>query len=135
MSSQSLYSKAAATTQSKPSLGISRDIDLFARHWAWLSDQPRDINASLRLLVEQASRDLQGKYRAQKLKEECYFLMRDLAGDSPFFEDASRALFLNDLQLLTELVSKWPSDSANKLIALATEACSADSAAANTRGV
>jgi hypothetical protein len=100
-----------------------QDIALFIRHWAWLSDQPRSIDATLRLLVEDARRDTHGKYRAQNLKEECYFLMRDMAGDSPFFEDASRALFSDNVLLLKELVAKWPPEVANRVVALATEAC------------
>lgn len=114
------------------SLRISRDIALFERHWAWLSDQPRSISATLRLLVEDASRDLDGKYRSQKLKEECYFLMRDMAGDSPSFEDATRAFFAGDLQVLKELIAEWPSEVARKIIAHATEACTGDTIASAT---
>lgn len=128
MSSQFPCPSAPATTQGKASLRISRDVALFERHWAWLSDQPRSVSATLRLLVEDASRDPQGKYRARKLKEQCYFLMRDMAGDSPFFEDASRALFSDDIKLLKELVENWPSEVANKVIAQATEACIGHSA-------
>jgi hypothetical protein len=112
---------------------ISRDIALFERHWAWLSEQPRGTNATLRLLVEDASRDLDGKYRLQRLKEECYFMMRDMAGDSPSFEDASRALFSGNLQLLKELTTKWPSKVADKIIAHATEACTEHTATSQTK--
>jgi hypothetical protein len=133
MSNQSSHSRATTTSQRETPSRIGRDIALFARHWAWLSDQPRSTNATLRLLVEDASRDVQGKYRAQNLKEECYFFMRDMAGDRPFFEDASRALFSNSLHLLKELVAKWPSEVANRVIELATEACTGGAAAPNTR--
>lgn len=119
--------------QRKTSLKTSRDIALFERHWAWLSDQPRGISATLRLVVEDASRDRHGKYRAQKLREECYFLMRDMAGDRPFFEDASRALFSGDLQLLKEVISKWPSEVASKVMAQATEACIGHTSTSDSR--
>ncbi|HCW16590.1 DUF2239 family protein [Achromobacter sp.] len=119
--------------QRKTSMKTSRDIALFERHWAWLSDQPRGISATLHLLVEDASRDRHGKYRAQKLKEDCYFLMRDTAGDRPSFEDASRALFSGDLQSLKELVANWPSEVASKVIAQATEACIGHTSTSDSR--
>lgn len=133
MSSQPLCASAAAATARKISLRSSRDIALFERHWAWLSGQPRGINATLRLLVEDASRDPYGKYRAQQLKEECYFLMRDMVGDRPFFEEASRALFSGDLQVLKELAATWPAEVADKIITQATQACAAHASTIHAR--
>lgn len=133
MTSQAVHAGAPSTTQGKISPGISRNVTLVERHWAWLHDQPRSINATLRQLVEEASRDLNGKYRSQKLKEECYFLMRDMAGDRPLFEEASRALFSDELQMLKELISKWPMEVADKVIAQATEACAGRATISKTK--
>jgi hypothetical protein len=135
MKKQSPCSNVGNTTEQKTAFYSRRNVALFPRHWLWLSAQPRSVNATLRLLVENASRDTQGKYRAQRLKEECYFCMRDLAGDSPHFEDASRALFSNDIHLLKKISEKWPSEVADKVISLATEACDGDAASANIGGI
>lgn len=135
MANPSVCSTAKTATEAKTPKAISREIALFARHWAWISAQPRSANATLRLLVEQASRDVRGEYRAKKLKEECYFLMRDMAGDNPCFEEASRALFSNNLQQLTELIANWPVETANRVIALAAEACRIEATTTDTRSL
>lgn len=106
-----------------PSALVRRDIALFARDWTWLSHQPRGINASVCSLIDEASRDVEGRYRAQNVKEACYFFMRDMAGDSPLFEEACRALFSNNVSVLKQLVAQWPAQVANRVIALATDAC------------
>lgn len=127
MSGQIACASATAATRRR------RDIALLERHWAWLSDQSRSTSATLRLLVEEASRDPYGKYQAQKRKEACYFLMRDQAGDRPLFEEACRALFSDDLQALQALVAQWPSALANQVMALATEACAGHAPIADAR--
>lgn len=87
-----------------------RNVRLLPRHWAWLEAQSRSPSASLRLLVEEASKDRDGRYRATRIKETCYLYMRDQAGDSPHFEDAVRALFANDAAELQQRISSWPLD-------------------------
>lgn len=87
-----------------------RSIRLLPRHWAWLEAQPRSVSASLRLLVEQARPDKDGRYSAAKAKEACYFYMRDMAGDRPCFEEAVRALFANDVGRLQQQIALWPID-------------------------
>lgn len=87
-----------------------RNVRLLPRHWAWLETQPRSPSASLRLLVEEASKDKDGRYRATAIKEACYLYMRDQAGDRPHFEDAVRALFANNVTELHLRMSSWPLD-------------------------
>jgi hypothetical protein len=97
-------------THATPIRHTSRSIRLLDRHWAWLDAQPAGAAASLRRLVEAASRDADGRYRRAAAREACYFLMRDAAGDRPHFEEAARALFADDRQRLRELVADWPED-------------------------
>ena len=87
-----------------------RQIHLFDRHWAWLDAQPLGADATLRRLVERASRDIDGHYRKAAAKETCYFYMRDAAGDRPQFEDAARALFADDRAQLRRCMASWPDD-------------------------
>ena len=85
-----------------------RNVRLLPRHWAWLEAQPRGVDASLRMLVQSASRDTDGRYRAARIKDECYWYMRDMAGDRPHFEDAVRALFADDAASLQRHTASWP---------------------------
>jgi hypothetical protein len=91
-----------------PARHDERMIRLLPRHWAWLEAQPRGVHASLRLLVEMASRDTDGRFRAVRIKEECYLYMRDMAGDRPHFEEAVRAMFANDFDGLQQHMVSWP---------------------------
>lgn len=88
----------------------SRPIHLLDRHWAWLDAQPSSAGATLRRLVERASRDLDGHYRTAAAKEACYFHMRDTAGDRPQFEEAARALFADDRAQLRRCMASWPDE-------------------------
>lgn len=87
-----------------------RNVRLLPRHWAWLEKQSRSPSASLRLLVEEASKDKDGRYRAARIREACYLYMRDHAGDRPHFEEAVRAFFANDMTELHLRISSWPLD-------------------------
>lgn len=85
------------TSRNSPSSRLaSRDVSLFPRHWAWLSTQPRSASATLRRLVDEARQDRDGHFEIEAARERCYFLMRDLAGDAPGFEDACRALYAGE---------------------------------------
>ncbi|MDR3443642.1 MULTISPECIES: DUF2239 family protein [unclassified Dyella] len=95
-----------------------RNVRLLPRHWAWLEAQPRGVHASLRLLVEMASRDMDGHFRAVRIKEECYLYMRDMAGDRPHFEEAVRAMFANDTDGLQQQMTSWPTPVRTHITAL-----------------
>ena len=95
-----------------------RNIQLFDRHWAWLDTQPIGAQATLRRLVERASRDTDGHYRQAAAKEACYFYMRDAGGDRPQFEEAARALFADDRQRLRQCVASWPDDVRSRIDAM-----------------
>ncbi len=86
----------------------ARDVRLLSRHWAWLDAQPKSASAVLRAVVEDACRDKDGRHRAARAKEACYYYMRDMAGDRPQFEEAVRALFANDEPELLRRIASWP---------------------------
>ena len=85
-----------------------RQVSLLPRHWAWLSTQPRSTSATLRRLVDEARKDRDGRFEIDATRERCYFLMRDLAGDGPGFEEASRALYAGDSARFAEILAGWP---------------------------
>jgi len=132
MAAQSLSGTAPAL-QPQTGATLSRHVALLPRHWQWLSEQPCGVNAALRRLVQEARRDVQGRYRARQLKEDCYFLMRDMAGDGPLFEEASRALFADDMARFHALVRRWPAHVADAVLALAAQAASATNPPARGR--
>jgi len=95
-----------------------REIILLPRHWSWLDQQPRSASATLRLMVEQARRDTDGRFAAQAAKEQCYLFMRDMAGDRPHFEEACRALFAGDDIRFEELIASWPMEIRQQILIL-----------------
>lgn len=96
-----------------------QEVSLLPRHWEWLGGQPRSASATLRLLVERARRDESGEYAAQDAKDRCYFYMRDKAGDLPYFEEASRALFAGNAALFDATLAHWPGEIQEEARALA----------------
>lgn len=105
------------SSQTAPAQG--REIILLPRHWSWLDQQPRSASATLRLMVEQARRDVDGRFAAQAAKEQCYLFMRDMAGDRPYFEDACRALFADDDVRFEALIASWPMEIRQQIHTLA----------------
>ena len=96
-----------------------RQVSLPLRQWAWLSAQPRRASATLRRLVDEARQDRDGRFEREAARERCYFLMRDLAGDSQGFEDACRALYAGELARFAAILSGWPEDVRHPIEALA----------------
>jgi uncharacterized protein len=98
----------------RPKLGvIPREVTLLPRHWEWLANQPGGASVALRKLVEEASRDRQGRDRRRRAQEATYRFLSAMAGDRPHFEEATRALFAGDSQKFGELVATWPPDIAD----------------------
>ncbi len=98
--------------QGRPKLGVvAREVTLLPRHWEWLAEQPGGASVTLRRLVEDARRAAVGdKTQLRKLQERTYRFMSAIAGNLPKFEEASRALFANDMPKLKELTAGWPGD-------------------------
>lgn len=107
-------------TAGRPRLGVTaREVTLLPRHWEWLSTQPGGASVALRKLVEHALRTSKEVDRLRQAQEAAYRFMNVMAGDSPGFEEASRALFANDIGRLQQFVSKWPRDVRNHVLFLA----------------
>lgn len=95
----------------RPKLGVvPREVTLLPRHWEWLAAQPGGASVALRKLVEEARRAGSDKDRQRKAQERCYHFMHTIAGDLPGLEEASRALFANDLERLQQCMAPWPAD-------------------------
>jgi hypothetical protein len=107
----------------RPRLGVvAREVTLLPRHWDWLSSQPGGASVALRKLVERAQRSSKEADRAREATEAAYRFMHAMAGDEPGFEEASRALFANDLATLRDHLAKWPRDIRSHALALAEQA-------------
>lgn len=107
----------------RPKLGvIAREVTLLPRHWEWLAEQPGGASATLRRLVEEARRNgMTSKAKLRVLQERAYCFMSAMAGNLRNFEEASRALFANDMLRLKELIAGWPKDVREHLIQLCSD--------------
>ena len=95
----------------RPRLGVvSREVSLLPRHWDWLEQQPNGLSAALRRLVDEARKRDPGEERARLAREAAGRFMTAVAGDLPGFEEASRALYAKDKELLRQRTSAWPED-------------------------
>jgi hypothetical protein len=107
----------------RPRLGVvAREITLLPRHWEWLAAQPGGASVTLRKLVEAARRrGPTDQARLRALHERAYHFMSAMAGNLPKFEEASRALFANDMPRLRTLIGEWPKDVAEHLLRLCSD--------------
>ena len=95
----------------RPKLGVvPREVTLLPRHWEWLAAQPGGASVALRKLVEEARRTRSEKDRVRMAHERAYHFMQAIAGDLPGFEEATRALFANELLRTRDLIDAWPRD-------------------------
>lgn len=99
------------TGPGRPKLGVvSREVSLLPRHWEWLAEQPGGASAALRKLVEHARKSGADEQRGRRVREAVSRFMFAVAGNSPGFEEASRALFADDRRRFLDLISAWPQD-------------------------
>lgn len=126
----------APRTPGRPRLGVvAREVTLLPRHWEWLAEQPGGASATLRRLVEEARRSgPSGRARLRLLQERAYRVMSAIAGDLPGFEEASRALFANDMSRFKELIAGWPKDVREHLVRLSSDDQPAATATRALRG-
>lgn len=102
---------AAHTGPGRPKLGVvSREVSLLPRHWEWLEEQPNGASAALRRLVDEIRKRDSGEFEARCRLEAAGRVMTVMAGDRPGFEEAYRALYARDFDLLRHFISHWPKD-------------------------
>jgi hypothetical protein len=95
----------------RPKLGVvAREVTLLPRHWEWLNMQPGGASVALRKLVEEARRVNAGKDRVRQAREVSYRFLSAMAGNEPFFEEATRSLFAGNAERFEEMISGWPAD-------------------------
>ncbi len=110
----------------RPRLGVvAREVTLLPRHWDWLADQPGGASATLRRLVEEASRNEPPKARARRAAAVTGRAMTALAGDRPGFEEAYRALDRGDRARFEGLIAAWPADVQEYLLGVSEDAFAA----------
>ena len=83
---------------------------LLPRHWEWLAAQPGGASVALRKLVEAARKLPEERLQRRQAQERAYHFMSALAGNWAGFEEASRALFADNLPALRTLMADWPKD-------------------------
>jgi hypothetical protein len=99
------------TGPGRPRLGVvSREVSLLPRHWDWLKMQRGGASASLRRLVEDASRNSGGRDRLAAAQEAVDRYLRVMAGDRPHYEEALRAFYARRDADLGAHVATWPTD-------------------------
>ena len=107
----------------RPKLGVvAREITLLPRHWDWLAAQPGGASVALRRLVEDARKVSSADDRRRAAQEATFRFMQAMAGDTPGFEEASRALFAGDVTRFEEQVTRWADDVRDHALWLATDA-------------
>jgi len=95
-----------ARGRGRPKMGVtSREVTLLPRHWDWLSRQRGGASATLRRLVEDASRQEGGEAAR---RDAVYRFMHAVGGDRPGYEEALRALYRGDRALFDRHVGDWP---------------------------
>ena len=95
----------------RPKLGVvAREVTLLPRHWDWLAAQPGGASQALRRLIDRARADDGGQTDRKARQEAAYRFMSAMAGDRPGFEEASRALFANDVPRFVACMAEWPAD-------------------------
>ncbi len=114
---QAALSPCGPATRVSP---ITVGFALLPRHLAWLEAQPGAPAATLRRLIDAARRSGEGADR--RAKAAAYKFMTMVGGDLPGFEEATRALFVGDVERFDAATPAWPKDLADYARRLAADA-------------
>lgn len=91
----------------RPKLGVvAKEVTLLPRHWDWLSQQRGGASATLRRLVDQASK----ADAPDRRRDAAYRFCSAIAGDLPGFEEAMRQLYAGHDDDFRATLSDWPGD-------------------------
>lgn len=92
----------------RPRLGVkAREVTLLPRHWDWLASEQGGASAALRRLVDAA---MEASPKSRQRRDAIYNFMSNLCGDRPGFEEATRALYRDDLEGFGSIIAHWPED-------------------------
>ena len=98
----------ATRSRGRPRLGVvAREITLLPRQWEWLGRQKGGASATLRRLVDAASK---AAPPPEARRDAVYRFMSDMCGDRPGYEEALRALYRGEMEQLDEMTAEWPND-------------------------
>jgi hypothetical protein len=104
----------------RPRLGvISREVSLLPRHWEWLASQPAGASATIRKLVEEATKRSSAHSSMKQVQERVYRFMSVIAGDMMGYEEALRALYKADRRSFRLHIQDWPIDVRTHVIEMA----------------
>jgi hypothetical protein len=107
----------------RPRLGVvSREVSLLPRHWEWLEAQPAGLSATLRRLVDDARKNTTPHEQALAARTAANRFITAMAGNRDNAEEATRALFADDVARLELLTSAWPVDVRDFVLRLARAA-------------
>ncbi|MFW5695519.1 MAG: DUF2239 family protein [Alkalispirochaeta sp.] len=107
----------------RPRMGVQcGEVCLLPRHWEWLERRPKRASATLRLLVEQAIKNMSPEEILQERVEAVHSVMWVLAGDRVGFEEASRALYAGKWEIFNRIIAPWPADIVEHLQSMLTDA-------------
>jgi hypothetical protein len=99
---------APAPARGRPKLGVvAREITLLPRQWAWLSAQKGGASATLRRLIDEASK---APPSPEARRDAAYRFLSDSSGDRPGYEEALRALYRGETDRFRALIAGWPDD-------------------------
>ena len=111
--------ETAPRGRGRPKLGVvAREVTLLPRHWEWLAEQKGGASVALRGLVDAARRADGDATQARRAEAATYRFLSTLAGNSPGFEEAARALFAGRRDEFVKRLAAWPLDIANHALAL-----------------
>jgi hypothetical protein len=95
----------------RPKLGVvAREVSLLPRHWEWLEEQPSGASAAIRRLVDEERKRNPDTQQAKLAAAAASRFLTAMAGNLPGYEEATRALYLRDLDGFNEQMRHWPKD-------------------------
>lgn len=98
-------------SRGRPKMGVSaKEVTLLPRHWEWLATQPGSASATLRRLIDQASKASKPVDNKRQRHDRAYHFMYEIAGDLPGYEDSLGALFADDEPAFKASTERWPQD-------------------------
>ncbi len=95
----------------RPKLGvISREITLLQKHWDWLDQQSSNASAVIRKLIDQELNNPLSESNIMLTKQATDCFMSAMLGNTPNYEEATRALYQGNKDQFLQLIEHYPTD-------------------------